>query len=259
MVIDSVAICGDSFACGSGMPLDRCFEDSFGGKVASELNLPLRMYARSGACNFTIYLQVKKVVEQINTKSIKPVVLISLTNHSRLIFPIDSTKTSNKIDLSNVEYLSYTPYSDTAVPNRRKPDFDLDESPNLRSETISNLNLCLAGSFLLNSKSFKSIMDRKWTAIRYYFEELYDDQIKQEQDIAIAHMMHNLLKEANAPHVIFGFGRHSFRFVDIKNFAEVHWGEISLKYPDRAGSGHCDERGHQIVADRLLGKIRDLV
>ena len=251
MKVDCVAVCGDSFGCGAGMPENRSYEDSFGGYVAKKLRLPLKVYARSGCCNFTIYLQVKKIIDQYNHREHKPLVLVTLTNHSRLVFPIDARELSTNCDLSNVDYRSYVPYSDVSKHKRPIP-FDIKDNPNLLSETISNMNLCLAGNHLKKDEKFVKLMERKWKAISMYFEEIYDDSIKREYDTGIVMMMHHMLKEAGLPHVIFGYGKHTHRFIDDSNFVEVHWGSISRDHPDEMGSGHCDAFGHAIVAEKIL-------
>lgn len=250
-MIDCVAVCGDSFGCGEGLDPRSCFEESFGGLIAKKLGLPLKVYARSGCCNFTIYLQVKKIIDQFNHKEHRPLVLVTLTNHSRLIFPIDSTRLSTNCDISNVDYLSYVPYSPTSEKVRPLM-FEPAVPPNLLSETISNMNLCLAGNNLGYDQRFSKMIDRKWKAIKTYFEELYDDTIKREYDESLAILMHLLLREAGLPHVIMGFGRYNFRHIPDPNFVEIHWGEICQAHPDAVGSGHCDENGHLIVAERVL-------
>lgn len=167
-MIDTVAVCGDSFGVGSGLPLETCYENSFGGIVAKKLNLPLKVYARSGCCNYVIYLQVKKIIEQFHKLQHKPLVLITFTHHSRIVFPFDSTKLTTHVDLSNVEYKSYAPYSKYSTPTR-PVEFELSATPNLTSETISNLNLCLAGSSLKDNVNYKEILEHKWKAIALYF------------------------------------------------------------------------------------------
>lgn len=252
MVIDCVAVCGDSFACGAGMPDETCFESSFGGIISTRLALPLKVYARPGCCNYTIYLQVKKVIEQHQHKEHSPLVLVSLTNHSRLIFPINSTNLDTNPNLASVDYLSYTPYSKHSRRRREIP-FAQNPIPNYTSETISNMGLCLAGSHLKKEANYSMIYERKWKAISMYFEELYDDGIKREYDESLVVMMHVLLKEHGIPHVILGHGRYTFRHIPNPHFVDIHWGEISSKHPDKVNSGHCDENGHRIVAERLLG------
>lgn len=257
-MIDCVAVCGDSFGVGSGLPLDSCYENSFGGIVAKKLQLPLKVYARSGCCNYIIYLQVKKIIEQYHNNLHKPLVLITITHHSRIVFPFDSTRLTTNVDLSNVEYKSYAPYSDYSKP-QRPLEFNLLPTPNLTSETISNLNLCLAGSSLKNNVNYKDILDDKWRAISLYFKELYDDTIKQDYDCAIINLMHQQLLSLNIPHIFLGYKVQNLEFINSKNFADVHWGKLSSMYPDVAKSGHCNEIGHQHAADIILEKIQNLI
>lgn len=245
-----VAVCGDSFGTGAGLDDSHRYEKSFGGVISSRLGLPLKVYARPGCCNFTIFLQVKKIIEQHRAGVISPLVIITLTNHSRLFFPMDSTHGSRKLDLSNVIYRDYSPYAEYSNPVR-PIEFDIMDTPNFTSETISNIGLCLSGSNLRNSNHFAKFTDKKFEAIKMYFQELYEDSVKLEYDDALVLTMHSLLKERGIKHVILGYCKHRHRFIDKENFAEVHWGEICMKYPDSQGSMHCDETGHLLVADMI--------
>lgn len=245
-----VAVCGDSFGVGSGLDPIHQYEKNFGGVISSRLGLPLKIYARSGCCNFTIFLQVKKIIEQHQAGQISPLVIITLTNHSRLFFPMDSAAGDRSLDLSNVIYMDYTPYAEYSNP-KRPIEFKIKDTPNFTSETISNIGLCLSGSSLRNSNHFSKFTDKKFEAIKMYFQELYEDSAKLEYDNALVLMMHSMLKERGIQHVILGYCNHQHRFIDKKNFVEVHWGEICMKYPDKHGSMHCDETGHMLVADMI--------
>lgn len=255
--ITHIAVCGDSFGVGSGMPLDRCFEDSFGGIVASSLGIPLKVYARSGSCNFVIYLQVKKIVEQVRERNDRPLVLVSLTSHSRLIFPYDSRISGGAADLSNVDYLGYAPYHRSSVP-RRKLEFIPVDQPNLTSETISNTNLALHGNTeLLKNTRLMEISRRKWQAISIYFEEIYDNSVKMEMDVALATTMHVMLEKQGLPHVIMGLQSKDYSMIPYHHFMEVNWHEISKMHPDPLRTMHCDRLGHEMVANMILSKIHE--
>ena len=248
-----VSVCGDSFGVGSGMPMHRCFEDSFGGQVSSTMGIPLKVYARSGSCNFLIYLQVKKVVEQSITRNDRPLVLINLTSYSRIVFPYDSRSVGGLSDLSNVDYRSYHPYHKTSHP-RRELEFDTVESPNLTSETISNVGLALHGN-MESPGRLAEVAKKKWKAISIYFEEIYDDSVKIEIDSALATTMHYMLEKAGLPHIFIGVRKDFFPMIPNKNFLEENWGDISKLHQDPAMTKHCNAVGHGIVASKILEKI----
>lgn len=255
---DCIAVCGDSFGTGAGLPPESCYEDMFGGIVSKYFDLPLKVYARPGCCNFSIFLQVKKIIDQKNLLQHEPFVIVTLTHHSRILFPIDASKLDINLNLSNLDYLNYHPYSAISKP-RRPLEFKIDDDPQLISETVSNIGLCLSGRHGGPKDHLTNIMDRKWEALRLYFEELYDDGIKREYDDALILMMHNMLEEAKIPHILMGYGQYNHRFINPKNFLEIHWGSICMRHPDRQGSGHCDEAGHLIVANDLIPVCEQLI
>lgn len=248
--ISHLAVCGDSFAVGAGMQLDRCFEDSFGGVVAERLQVPLKVYARSGACNFLIYLQVKKVAEQSRSSDGTPLVLINLTSYSRIFFPYDSREIRTSIDLGDVDYHSYHPYHDRSKP-KRPLEFTPSDKPNFTSETISNVGLKLHGNMESLTK-MSEVSKRKWQAISMYFEELYDDAVKMETDAALAAAMHLMLENEKIPHIFLGIDQKRYPLVPKDMFLEVNWHDIGAIHPDPAKTFHCNATGHGIVADSIL-------
>ena len=253
-MVTRVAVCGDSFACGVGLPLATAFEESFGGLVANHFNVPQEVYARSGCCNFVIYLQVKKVIEQYASKKEKPLVLITTTNHSRFIFPIGDTFDYKNYTLEDVDYLSYMPYSDVTGENRRLLPFKPHKEPLLISETISNVMWYLKHKTENLGKLFTLISD-KLPAVKRYYEQLYDDSVKQTYDNALIMNMHLELKHAGFEHIIIHPQHHPVRFIDTKHLLISDWGNYSRMYPDVSGSGHCDERGHIAVSKAIISKL----
>jgi len=252
-MVKEIVVCGDSFGCGSGIPLESCFEASFGGQVADHFNVPLNVYARSGCCNYVIYLQVKQVIEDYRAKE-KPFVLISTTNHSRFTFPVDTTLGYVNYTLADVDYDSYTPYSEHTGPGRRPKPIENFNKPKLISETVSNILYFLEQNPGNLAPLFYSIK-RKIKTVELYFRDLYDDEIKQVNDTGLILLMHNELKEAGIPHLIMTPSEHRDRFIDKENFFYNNWGYYSQKYPDLYGSGHCTEVGHMEVAKKIIKRI----
>ena len=257
-MVKEVAICGDSFACGSGMDTKYCFERSFGSLVANSLDASYKIYARGGCCNYVIYLQVQQVIEDYKYKD-KPLVLISTTNHSRFTFPSDHvTKAYNNYTLADVEYHLHEPYCVRDGWHRRDIPFKASKTPKLISETISNFLHFASGQGPNLEYLFKDV-NTKFAAIKTFYEELYDDSIKQTNDIGLILMMHMMLKEAGFPHVIMSPDQHQNRFIVKENFLHNDWGVYSRKYPDKINSGHCDERGHVEVAEKIIKHIERTV
>lgn len=257
-MVKQVVVCGDSFACGSGMEASHCFEKSFGALVADELNVPYKIYARGGCCNYVIYLQVKQAIEDFGGKE-KPLVLISTTHHSRFTFPSDHvTNAYNNYTLADVEYHLHEPYSVHCGLDRREIPFTPSKEPKLISETLSNFFHYQSGEGPNLKYLFKDL-DAKLAAIKTFYAELYDDSIKQTNDSGLILMMHMMLKDAGFPHVIMTPNNHSDRFIDKKNYLQNDWGVYSRKYPDPRNSGHCDERGHIQVADKIIKHIESNV
>lgn len=258
-MVNEIVVCGDSFACGIGIPFKYCFEKSFGGVLAEHYNVPHTVYARSGCCNYVIYLQVKKVIEDYRHKK-TPLVIISTTNHSRSVFPTDNTDNSTYVDykLEDVEYTLHEPYSGMEYQYRRSLPFVPNPKPKLASETVSNVLYYLGGSAPNLSYLFSNLKN-KLSAIKVFYEELYDDSIKQNYDSGIILLMHKLLEENNIPHIILSSNDHHDRFIDPKNYMHNDWGHYVRKYPDNLGSGHCDERGHSEVAYNLIPRIEELI
>jgi hypothetical protein len=255
-MVTSVSVCGDSFGCGSGLPDRTCYENSFGGLVADSLKVPLKVYARPGCCNFVISLQVKKIIEQQQYTKNKPLVLITATHHSRFVMPIDNGLNYQKYDLSDVDYMRYHPYAATHNKTPRPLEFELSKKPKLLSDTVSNFIWYTEKGADNLGYLFKEIQF-KLGAAKTYIAEIYDDSIKQEYDTALILKMHLDLKHAGIPHLIMSPNTHDFQVMDAKNFFENNWGYYSQKYPDKIGSGHCNEIGHRQVADKLIEKIRN--
>jgi len=255
-MVKEVAICGDSFACGLGIETKYCFEKSFGSLVAESLAASYKIYARGGCCNYIIFLQVQKVIEDYKHKE-KPLVLVSTTNHSRFTFPSDHvTNAYNNYTLEDVEYHLHEPYCDRDGWDRREIPFKTNKTPKLISETISNFIHFASGSGPNLAYLFKNV-NEKFSAIKTFYEELYDDSIKQTNDTGLILMMHMMLKEAGFPHLILSPNQDQNRFIDKQNFLLNDWGVYSRMYPDIYKSGHCDERGHVLVSDKIIKKIKN--
>lgn len=257
-MVNHIAVCGDSFGTGSGLPDDRCYEDFFGGLISKHFNLPLKVYARSGCCNFVIFLQVKKIIEEFEKTKQKPFVVITTTYHERFSVPIEDLK-YHELDLSYVDYKNYTPYTPWAKP-QRPIEFDIKE-PKIFSQTMTNINLFLSRGYWTDTM-FNIIDKKKLKILQDYYLNSFSPHIKQVYDYALISHMHLLLKQKNIPHLIMVSHKINHQQIPQSNIVEIDWGNICQQYPDKLGTGHCDERGHQLAFDKMkpiieifLGKV----
>lgn len=247
-MIKQLAVCGDSFAVGHGLPAERQFEDSFGGLVADHYKLKHLVYARSGCCNFVIYLQVKKIIDQIGFNPFfKPFVLISTTWTERITFPLWHPRFFTNPDLSEVDYLNYQPY-DQSKPNARKLPFRSNKKSRLVSETIP-----------MDSESsgldhlYKKVNAEDHQAVSLYFKHLHDPFIKEIIDYSLMSTAHQLLIKNNVPHLF--LSPKNIETIDKRNILKHDWIKISDKHPDNLGTGHCNKQGHELTANSIINYV----
>lgn len=253
-MVNVLATCGDSFGCGVGLEQEICFEKSFAGLVAEHFNLPQEVFARAGCCNYTIHLQVKKVIEKyIRSENWKPFVLITATNHNRIFIPLRDQGNYKQPDLKHVDYEGYYPYSDKLVKTPRKPPFET-ETAEYISETIGNILEYQAGRAPHLIDLFGKLYKGKIEALGPYFLELYDEAVKNDYDQSLYAGMHLKLKEYNIPHLIMD---HNNQYLNkmVKEFLQFNWGDYTRRYPDKFGSGHCNEEGNRVVSQRVIAHI----
>lgn len=245
-VLTHIAVCGDSFAVGHGLDFETQFEKSFGGVVAQHYKLKHLVYGRSGCCNFVIYLQVKKIVEQVKkNKDFHPLVILTDTWNERITFPIRKSWFSDEADLSEVDYLNYSPYREG------KPlAFKTKKNYRLVSEGITTIHQ--GKRFGLN-QLYNKIKPEHLQGIESYFTEIYDNEIKREMDSSLIASAHMLLNKVNIPHLF--LTREKNNLIDIKNNIQSRWEKLLEKYPDSQGSGHCNEVGHKLVAEEIINHV----
>jgi hypothetical protein len=250
-MVNCIATCGDSFGTGSGLDPSICFEKSFAGVTAEYFGLIQKVYARGGCCNFTIFLQVKKIIQQIKQKKFfLPFVLITVTHHERLIIPLDNGVNFTHPDLSQIDYESYIPYH--LYGGHRPIEFQT-VKPRLLTQTISNIDLILKERSGSIGGYFNKIELAKLETLGWYYSNIFDTGVKKETDDALFVYMHMLLKQNNIPHLILGYSLPSV--IDQKNQLEIHWGEYTTRYPDSGGSGHCNEEGNMLVGQEVIKHI----
>jgi hypothetical protein len=254
-MLDSLAVCGDSFGVGSGISNNpqEMINQSFGAVVSKNYNLPLKIFARSGCCNYVIYLQIKKIIEQYKIKKINPFVLVTTTHHSRFVISSEPEMGFVQYDLSDVDYKTYN-FFDNEEDFLKFLPFTPKEQPRLVSETLSNFLHFTADKLTNLDKLFRRVKE-KISFIENYYKYIYSDSVKHDYDNSLIVMMHLELKRHNIPHLILVSNQDLENYIDKKNFLLNNWGYYSRKYPDIYNSGHCTGQGHTELAQIIIEKI----
>jgi hypothetical protein len=255
-MVDFVATCGDSFACGSGLLDSECFEKSFGGLAADHLGVPQRVIARAGCCNFTIWLQIKHVVNEW-AKGKKPFVIVSMTNSARTVWykPFSQPAPGTQPTIEHLNYEDYSPYDVHTAEHFRRP-IPVATNHIMQSETLSNLDTFFDQKIKATWPQFdRHEPNARLKTLRDWVADFFSFEIKQEYDNGILLQGHLLLKKHNIPHVFMGWQPDLQNLMDENNYAPVDWGHWSRHHPDPKGTGHCDKRGHEEVFKIIQPKI----
>lgn len=245
-MVDLVVTCGDSFACGSGLEFEDCFEKSFGGLAADYLDVPQHVLARSGCCNFAIWLQIKHAVKQWGGSLKTPLVIISVTHYARTVWfkPGQMPSHGNQATLENLNYEDYSPYNHVPDEKYRRP-IPVATNHSMQSETLSNLDTFFDKRVKASWPQFNNHEPApRLRVLRDWVADFFSPGIKQEYDNGVLLQGHLLLKKHNIPHIFMTTQLDLLNLLPEENVAKVDWGHWSNLYPDKHGSGHCDYQGH---------------
>jgi hypothetical protein len=254
-LINFVATCGDSFACGAGMPKHENFEKSFGGLTADYLQVPQRVIARSGCCNYAIWLQVKHVVKEWSKEG-NPFVIISITNSARTTWykPFAEPSVGEEPTIQHLNYEDYEPYS-KHTPEEHRRTIPVQTDNIMQSETLQNLDSFFDSSIKATWPQMEHEPNARLKVLKDWVAGFFNFEIKQEYDNAILLNAHCLLKQAGIPHVFMGWQPDLQNLLPKENYVGVDWGWWSQRYPDPQGTGHCDEHGHREVFKQIKSKV----
>ncbi len=104
----TIVICGDSFSIGIGC--HDLHNEPYGSRLATHLNKDIINLAKGSSTNFSIFLQAKYIVENIEPNDIE-FVCIAPTSYNRVEWFPENTDTSDgDLKLTSVNYHQYPPY-----------------------------------------------------------------------------------------------------------------------------------------------------
>jgi hypothetical protein len=232
LVTSKLINCGDSFATGYGIK-DK--SQSYPYLLAKGFDSTIKSYARPGCCNYTIAKQIEYATVD-NLKDGETFVLVSTTNEDRISYPTSIDSVMGGITLEDFNYKTHEKDLLTVLPFKSKNK--------IQSETISNI-------LYAKTRTLEQEHSNRLDALKNYAKFIYDSKIKKDQDVIILLWKLNLLNKKTS------------NWLCITNYHEIHKhfpnntlliniGEICKKYPDNMGSGHFDERGHKLVADKII-------
>lgn len=199
-----IAICGASwFTSDLDYP-----ELSFGEKLAKKVDFDLVSLARGGCSNFTIALQIDKAIELgvdyvvVGTDTCDrieiPIIDSSNETIRAYIKRVFSWKTwssrqprqySPAQGLSNIQY---SPHPDLSSKHEFLKD------PTIISESMNNLAFPEA-----KVNDFYKLNDEQVAALKLYMLNLYDSNVKQQQDCCIISDACRQLQQSQIPFVVF--------------------------------------------------------
>ena len=199
-----IAICGASwFTSDLGYP-----GLSFGEKLAKKVDFDLISLARGGCSNFTIALQIYKAIELR-----ADYVVVGTDTHDRIEMPIVDDNSENirtyikrifswktwhsrqpgqyrpARGLSNIQY---SPHPDVSSKHEFLKD------PTIISESMNNLAFPEA-----KVNDFYKLNDEQVAALKLYMLNLYDSNVKQQQDCWIISDACRQLQQSQIPFVVF--------------------------------------------------------
>lgn len=240
-------VCGCSFMAGDGLlsPVDgRCTT-----KLANLLDMEEINYAVRGSSNYGVYLQAKHAIENAAENDI---VVISMTSTLRCEW-FDESMDNDPYNMS-IKNINYNEGHHTS-PNYFKHD----------PEYVGDLRM---GQFWQDYDG-KELFDyfnktqkrEKMKTIARFYTLFYPQRIKEDNDMSLYNTLHLYATKKNVKH-IFMLDTHYWddfdvQLIDSTNMIEYNWFTLASEYPDVLGTGHCDDRGHDLGVKKLLEKIKD--
>lgn len=256
-------ICGDSFNIGIGcMDLDT---EPYGVLLARHFDIPLINLAKGSSTNLSIWLQVEHAVNELQAGP-DDLVLVNETSSNRFNWFPDNHVTSGPIKNFDVNYHQYPPYGNDSY-HHILSEHPMQDDPRyvgkMYTENIAGVidyyDNFLAKGYNQQGRYYDRLTKEppaKLKLMMDFYASVYDENISQLQSKAFMVMCYTLLKQRNINHLMLLANTHFYNnIIDEQYLTHLHWGEITLQYPDNIPSGHADERGHCLAKDIIMEKL----
>lgn len=173
-------VCGDSFMSPRLHVSGTHFTEIF----AKELNFELVVYARSASSNGGIALQILQAI-----KDRPDLIVFNTTQSDRIEFPINSSSQyKGPIKLADVDYSTYSKNELSVVQH------------NFQGNVLSDNLMTLLNNPETYAKEHKLPIE-KMQAVKNYFEELYIENWKWQQDCMMMYYVLHQLHISNIPYL----------------------------------------------------------
>lgn len=232
-------VCGDSFMSPRLYHKETHFSEIF----AKALDFDLIVYARSAMSNGGIILQILQAIDE------KPdLIFFSTTNSDRIEFPIDPLyKYNRKIQIQDIQYKSYGKNETSCIQHNL--------NGNIISDNLTTL-LNNAGQFAHNHKIPKERLD----AVKKYFEHIYIDNWKWQQDCMMMYFALHQLYKSNIPYIwcfdfLNLFTGYPLDWVEDKNLVLEKFYELRCTPPNetyRDPGYHTSYETQKLMADFII-------
>lgn len=255
-----IVVCGDSFSIGIGC--HDLYNEPYGSLLSKELDKELINLAKGSSTNFSIFLQVKYAVENID--NIDLLIVGTTCFHRTEWFP-ENVDDHHPLDNRNVNYHDYPPYGEMTYPYLLENPMKNDS--NYRGELLTEnyhgiidyvdgvLDKNLTGIKYFNK--FKNEPDEKLRLLKQYYLYFYDGRIQMQYDMGMITMGHILLKNKGIKHIVLTPYVNEFsKYIDKNDLLDVDWGILSNEYPDDLKSLHTSYEGHKIVFEKIKNKLK---
>lgn len=255
-----IVVCGDSFSIGIG-----CHDlknEPYGALLSKELNKEIINLAKGSSSNFSIFLQVKYAVENIDDIDL---LIIGTTCFYRTEWFPDNASENRPLDNTNVNYHNYPPYGEMTYPYLLKNPMIDDK--NYKGELLTENYMGIIDYVdnyidkgLKDSKYFDKFLGEPFEKIkllRDYYLYFYDSRIQRQYDIGMINLGHVLLKNNNIKHLILTPYVDEFsNYMNKNNLLDIDWGLLSNQYPDDLKTLHTSYEGHIVVYNKIIEKIK---
>lgn len=192
-----LGVCGCSWMAATKNGISADVEESFGKHftelVANQLGYEYLTYAKGSASNSCIRLQISQII-----KDGVDFLIVGTTTSNRLDFPLMSKKFNIDQGIFNFDYSSHKDdqsYNDKKFTNN-----------NFLSESISNF-LETDDQNILNRYH---ISKEQLSALKYYFQELFDFSWRDQQDMWIIESAIKEIEDSKIPYILFPAGLLNF-------------------------------------------------
>ena len=255
----NLVICGDSFNIGIGC--HNLQTEPYGSLLSNKLNLNLINLAKGSSSNFSIFLQVKYAIQNLENIDL---ICIGVTTYNRTEWFPENHIHNGNLKNTDVNYHQYPPFGKDSyaytLPNPMLLDTNYDGkllTENFNS-VIDYVDNCMDNP---NWKSnyytrFNTESKNRMKLLKQYYLEIFDDTIQRQYDIGMINLAYSLLKSNGINHLFLTYDTEFNQYIPNKNLVDIDFMKLSKEYPDDMGTMHTSNIGHKIAYETIINKLQ---